>query len=58
MTETRDMQRQRQAEPETSDREPEVWAEVIRDLDLTDADVGNIVGGRKSATLNVELGWR
>ncbi len=42
MTEPRAMQRERETEAMTADREPEVNPEVIQDLDMTGGDAENI----------------
>ncbi len=52
MTEPRDMHRERETEPATADQEPEVRPELIKDLDVTGDDAGNIAGGSCSSFSN------
>jgi hypothetical protein len=50
MTEPRDKHDDRQAEAMTDNPEPEVRPELIKDLDVTGDDAGDIVGGSQGGT--------
>lgn len=45
MTEPRDIRRQRDTDATATDREPEVRAELIQDLDVPGDDADDIAGG-------------
>jgi hypothetical protein len=53
MTDPRNFEPDRQAEAH-ADREPEVRPELIKDLDVTGDDAGNIAGGSCSSFSNRE----
>jgi hypothetical protein len=52
MTEPRDMHRERQTNATTADPEPEVRPELIKDLDVSGDDAGDIAGGSCSSFSN------
>ncbi len=56
MTEPRDIQRERQTEAATADREPDVKPELIKDLDVPGDDAENVAGGTNPVSRGPGIG--